>query len=309
LAAAEARIAQARADLDLLDRGGRPSELASLEGDLARARLDLEAARKDQAALARLAEKQAATRQEVIDATRRVEQLQALIRSLEERRAALVSQSDKAAAQAKLREAEATASLARLNIERSVIRSPITGVAYEVPVRAGSYLNTGDLVASVGRLAKVRVRVYVDEPELGRVAKAMPVTITWDALPGRRWKGAVERMPAEIVALGTRQVGEVSCVIDNPGEELLPGTNVNAEILSEVVEGALTVAKEALRRSSDQAGVYLLQRDRVVWRRVTVGASSITRAQVTQGLEEGDAVALPAAKSLSNGMAVRPVLP
>jgi len=36
---------------------------------------------------------------------------------------------------------------------------------------------------------RLRVRVFVDEPELGRVQEGQPVTIGWDALPGRAWQG------------------------------------------------------------------------------------------------------------------------
>jgi RND family efflux transporter MFP subunit len=175
--------------------------------------------------------------------------------------------------------------------------------------RPGAYLNAGDLATNVGQLEKVRVRVHVDEPELGRVATGRPVTITWDALPGRVWKGAVEKLPTEIVALGTRQIGEVVCAVDNPDGGLLPGTNINAEILSEAVDNALTIPKESLRRASNEAGVYVLEGDRIVWRKISLGASSITRAQVLEGLQEGDSVALPANRPLAGGMAVRPVYP
>ncbi len=192
-------------------------------------------------------------------------------------------------------------------MEKTVIRAPIAGVVYDPAVRLGSYLNLGDPVAKVGRTEKVRVRVYVDEPELGRVAAGMPVTITWDALPNRTWKGSVERMPDQIAALGSRQVAEVVCVIDNPGGELLPGANVNAEIRSRVAENALTIPREALRRESNVPGVLLLQGDKVVWRKVTLGVSAVTRVQVLEGLAEGDSVALPSELTLENGSPVRPV--
>jgi multidrug resistance efflux pump len=50
-------------------------------------------------------------------------------------------------------------------------------------LRPGAYLAAGDLLANVGRLDRVRIRVYVDEPLLGRVAPGQPVTITWEACP------------------------------------------------------------------------------------------------------------------------------
>jgi HlyD family secretion protein len=307
LVAAEARVSQARAEVSVIEGGGRASDLAEIDGALARARLERENARKEQASLERLVAKQAATRQEAEDAARRVELADTQIQALDKKRAALVGKSDRTSAEAKLREAEAAVDISRRQLEKTVIRAPIAGVVYDAAVRLGSYLNPGDPVAKVGRTEKVRVRVYVDEPELGRVAAGMPVTITWDALPNRSWKGSVERMPDQIAALGSRQVAEVVCVIDNPGGELLPGANVNAEIRSRVAENALTIPREALRRQSNEPGVLLLQGDKVVWRKVALGVSAVTRVQVLEGLAEGDAVLLPSEVTLENGSLVRPV--
>ncbi len=116
-------------------------------------------------------------------------------------------------------------------------------------------------------------------------------------------------MPTEVLPLGTRQVGEVICLIDNDRQELLPGTNVNAEIRSAVVRNALTIPREALRRGSSQDGVYLLQGEKVVWRNIRLGITSTTRAQVAEGLAEGDSVALPTERALGNGTEVQAVYP
>ncbi|MEO7146014.1 MAG: efflux RND transporter periplasmic adaptor subunit, partial [Bryobacteraceae bacterium] len=243
LANAEARITEATAELDLLNRGGRAAEIAPLDSGLAQARLDLEAARKDYESLQRLAAEQAATPLEVRTAKERMDRAQAQIRGFDERRAALVAPTDKTIAQAKLSAAQADAALAQRNLALSTVRAPIPGVIYQFDLKPGAYLNPGDLIANIGQLANVRVTIYVDEPELGRVEKGMPVVITWDALPGRQWSGTVEKLPTQIVALGTRQVGEVGCIIGNPGNDLLPGTNVNVEIRSKVVPDALTLPK------------------------------------------------------------------
>lgn len=307
LAAAEGRLEQARATLAVLDRGGPALEKARLEGELKQARLELETAQREHDELARLAAKQAATRQEVADALRRLNEARLRIESLERQRAALADPADRQAAEGRVREAEAAVRLARLRIEQGRIRAPVAGVVYDIEVRAGGYVNAGDSIAKVGQTEKVRVRLYVDEPELGRVGRGMPVTITWDALPGKRWRGTVEQTPTQVVTLGTRQVGEVICAIDNPGGELLPGTNINAEILSQSAENALTVPKEALRTSGGQTGVLVLNDGKVAWRPVRVGVASLTRAQVVSGLRDGEAVALPVGQRLGDGDAVRPV--
>jgi HlyD family secretion protein len=306
-------VSQARADLDVLERGGRATDLSALSTEEERDKLELAAAQKEYDSLQRLLAKQAATAYEVNQAKERVDRAQAQIQSLGPRRKALVAPQDRPAAEARMQDAAAAVALAEERIRKSVIRAPIAGIVYQFDLKPGAYLEAGGLVATIGQLDRVRVKVFVDEPDLGRVAVGKPVAITWDAKPGRSWSGEVDKTPTEIVALGTRQVGEVLCVIANPGHELLPGTNVNAEIRSEQVAGALTVPKEAVRRERGQAGVYALAANAsghqtVAWKKITLGVGSATRTQV-DGLKEGDAVALTSDKPLQDGMPVTPRFP
>jgi HlyD family secretion protein len=306
LEGAVAREAQARADLQTLQGGGRSSDTAEIDGSLSRLKSDRDAAQHNLEALERLLAKQAATQFEVEQARQSVHSLDVQIEALQQRRAALVGKGDLGSSQARVREAEANVQLARSHIEADVIRSPIAGTIYDLPARAGSFLNAGDPVASVGRLNPVRVRVYVDEPELGRVAAAEKVRITWDALPGKQWTGVVEKRPTEVVSLGSRQVGEVLCTVDNPMRELVPGTNVNAFILTQVLENVLTIPKAALRRDGG-IGVFVLQKDNTVkWQIVTTGASDALRVEVLTGLRDGDAVSEVADQVLKNGQKVNP---
>jgi len=102
-------------------------------------------------------------------------------------------------------------------------------------------------------------------------------------------------------------VGEVTCDIDNPSMELKPGTNVNAVILSETVENAITIPKEAVHREQGKTGVYVLEGDHVRWRAITQGVNNTTRTQVNE-LKDGDTVALPSEKPFKDGMLVEPVI-
>lgn len=302
----EARVAEARANLSALEAGGKPAELADIENSLKQAQLQLQQEQKDADALQRLAQKQAATTVEVDSARQKVKQSETEIQGLEQRRAALVGKSDVAAARARLQDAQAAYDLARDRAAQSVVRAPLAGVIYGLAVRTGGYVNPGDLLANIGKLDRLRVRVYVDEPELGRVAEGEPVTITWQALPGKQWNGSVERKPTSIQPLGTRQVGEVICWIDNPGHELIPGTNVDAVIRTAVVEHALVIPKETLRHDAQGDYVLVLKDEAVERRSVSTGVASISEVQITGGLAEGDAVALPSDVPLQPGDHVTP---
>lgn len=302
--AAQAKVTEAEANVATLESGLRPAEVTEIDNGTARATLELQAAERELATLQRLAEKQAATSAEVTGARDKVEQVKAQLAGLEKRRRNMTPQPEIAAARARLQDARVSLKLAQQHAALSEVRAPIGGVVYGLAVRAGAYLSPGDLVTNIGLMDRLRVRVYIDEPELGRVALGQPVTITWQALPDKQWMGTVEKKPTAIEALGSRQVGQVICVIENPGRLLIPGTNVDATIRTGVVDGALTIPKETMRHDASGDYVFLLKGDEIEQRRVKTGNSSVTRIQVSDGLAEGDAVAMPSDTPLKAGLKV-----
>jgi HlyD family secretion protein len=304
LESAQARAAQARADLSTLTAGGRSTDLAEIDGNLAVLRQQRQAAAATVESLDRLVKKQAATTAELKQAQDAVADLDTRIQAMQKRRPALEGQGEIEAAKAKIQEADVAIALAKTHLAQNTIVAPMSGIVYDLPTRPGSYLHVGDLVGSIGKIDPLRVRVYVDEPELGRVAIGQPVRITWDAIQGKDWTGAVEKLPTQIVALGARQVGEVLCTIQNQAHDLIPGTNVNVSILTQVVENALTIPKVAVRRERG-TGVYLLQKDSTVkWANITTGASDALRVEVLSGLSEGDEVMLPSDVTIHEGTKV-----
>ena len=309
LDSAEARVAQVRAELDTLSRGGRASDLAQLEGQLNAVRQEAAAARKELDILQGLAAKNAATGYEVTQARERLDRATVQISAFEQRRGSFVTAADKTGAEARLRDALSAVTLARQQLALATVTSPMAGVVYGFDIRKGAFLARGDQVALVGHLDRVRALIYVDEPELGRVETGRAVTITWDAKAGREWKGVVEKMPTQVAPLGNRQVGEVQCRVENPDSDLLPGANVTALIRVAALDDAVALPKIALRRENGESGVYLLQGDKIVWRPIKTGIASSIDTHVAAGLAVGDWVALPPQdRSLKADMVVTPVL-
>ena len=307
LTSATAAVQEARAASATLQQGGRASQLSEIENGLKTAQLSLDQAQRVLASTQRLYDKQAATHQEVLNAQDAVDQARVQVTKLQEQRSTLVTASDKTVGQAKLEDATGALALARHRLSLTTITAPINGTAYQFDIRRGDFLNPGDLVAMVGKLDQVRVKVYVDEPELGRVAKGMDVDITWEARGGQHWKGHVDQIPTEIVPFGARNVGIVSCLIDNPNHDLLPGTNIDAKVISAVVKDAVSIPKQALQSQGTQNGVYKLSDDTVVWTPVVSGVSNVTNVEIKSGLQAGDRVALPSDAALKNGMTVKPL--
>lgn len=309
LATAQARQQQASVELANLKRGGRSAEIAEIDGIINRLQVERGPAQREVAALGRLVTNQAATRAELDAAKDKLADLDAQIAAQQSRRAALVGQGDVAVAEARLRDAQAAVQLAQRRREQSQIRTPRAGVVYDLPVKAGAWLGAGDLVAKVGDISRLRVTVYIDEPDLGRIRKGLPVVITWQAQPKGEWKGTVDEVPSQVIAMGTRQVGEVVTLADNPNQDLPPGANIDARIRAQVVENAVTIPKAALRRDNGELGVFVLENGRLVWRKVAVGVSSETKAEIQSGVRDGESVALPSETALAAGMPVTPVYP
>ncbi|HVX57665.1 MAG TPA: efflux RND transporter periplasmic adaptor subunit, partial [Candidatus Saccharimonadales bacterium] len=252
----------------------------------------------------RLYAKQAATKEEKLAADAALANAQQQVNAIKANQNALVSPSDRYTTEAKLKDAQAALELAQHHLSLTTIRAPIGGTVYQFDLKKGAFLQTGALVALIGNLDEMRVRVYVDEPDLGRVALNMPVAITWQARPGQEWHGHVTQTPTEVTALQSRQVGVVTCVIENPNHDLLPGTNIDANIISKVVQNVLSIPKQALQTTASGAGVWKLDGNTIHWQAVTAGVSNIADVEIKSGLAQGDRVVLPSDATLENGMRV-----
>jgi HlyD family secretion protein len=304
LASANARIEEAQATIQLLESGGRKREIVEIEQGIKQRTAELSQAEKDLEIAERLAARSAGTKEETRILKDKVELLKLQISALNARRPTLVAASDLVSARARLREATASADLARRRIQMAIIRAPIDGVVYQLDIKQGSYVSPGTLAANVGRIDKLKVLVFVDEPELGRIKKNMPLTITWDAIEGKKWNGEVDKIPTQIVPLGTRQVGEVECRIENRDGDLLPGTNVNAFIQTRKQESVLLLPKEAIRNRDGATGVYVIENRILVWRKVELGSSNVTSSIALSGIKEGDQIALGPETNLKAGATV-----
>lgn len=302
---AQAQLDAARAEENGIEQGGSPAEISELENELAAAKRSKEQLEKDVQALERLVEKQAAPRNE-LDATRRQwKETGSKVELLEKKLAVRFAPHQKESAEARVREAEATVALAKQKVGSATVVAPLEGVVYSLPVRPGAYVNPGTLVTRVGKLGKVDVVIYVDEPELGHVKVGAPVRISSDAYPQKHWECRVDRLPAEVVALETRRVGEVHCSVDD-ADELIPNLRVSVEIESASARNVLTLPREAVFRGGSQTAVWMINDDGQAARReVELGVASASRVEIRSGLNESDRVLLPGQQTLTAGQTVR----
>ena len=169
----------------------KPTTRRGVAGDLAKAQGDRDRLARNHDALQRLIAKQAATRDELAANDLALSNAQAEVKRLsaakQEFERGVKLDAGRTALQVQQIQSE-IASL-RAKVASARITAPTDGTLYSLPVKTGDYVKTGDLLAEMADLHRVRVRAFIDEPELGALAPNEPVKITWDALPNRIWTG------------------------------------------------------------------------------------------------------------------------
>jgi HlyD family secretion protein len=309
-ARAQAQVLAAEADLNAIQKGGNREEVLTLESQITKARTDRDTAQRNLDALRRLREQGAASAGEIKNAEDQLKRANTDLDLLLQKQKNRYSQPEMARVEGQKSEAQAAYSATEDLLSQLNIRAPFDGIVYSLPVQQGAYLNPGDLVLEEADLSKVRVRAFVDEPDVGRLAPGDKIEVTWDALPERTWEGAVSVIPAVIKLHGSRNVGETTCVVDNKDFKLLPNVNVGVTIITAEHRNVLTVPREAIHQDDNgKAYVYQIVNNELQRRFVQTSISNLTKVEVTGGLPENAVIALGPtnSKPLRNGLAVKVV--
>jgi HlyD family secretion protein len=314
LAEARSKLLRAEDDLSSAKSGGRSDQAAQVSGQLATAIAQRDRLQRNHETLARLISQQAATKDELaandLDLAKAQTEVTRLSAAKQEFDRGVKLDANRSALQVQQAQSEVAALEEKVRTGR--ITAASDGTLYSLPVKNGDFVKTGDLLAEMADLHKVRVRAFIDEPELGGLEPGQQVRITWDALPNRTWTGKTEVIPKQVVARGTRSVGELLCNVNNENLELLPNINVNVRINSQERSNVLTVPRGAVASEGGQRFVFVVKRNgfgvgksKLEKREIHVGIADSTNYEVTSGLQENEMVALPGDTDLKDAMAVK----
>ncbi len=299
-AKALAQLKAAQADLQAVGAGGTHEELLTARSDLVKARAERDAAQRNLDAMTRLQERGAASPAEVEAAQNRLKTAEAQLSLVQQKSGAgRYSRPEVAKVRAQEEQARAEYQAAQDLLHSSNVTAPRAGIVYSLPVKAGAFVNTGELLAQVAELRTVQVRAFVDEPDIGRLANGEDVSITWEGQPGRSWEGKVTRIPSTVISHGARTVGEVTCRVNNADLKLLPNINVNVNIIAAKSDNALLVPREAVHQHNSRKFVYQVVNGHLERHNVETGVSDLTRIEIKSGLQDGTLVALNAVRGFA----------
>src|SRR6266404_9438806 len=314
MAQAQSRLLQAQDDLRAALGGGRSDTAAKASGDLAKALAERDRIKRNHDVLQRLIGRQAATKDELGTNELELTKAQAEVDRLAAAKQEFNRSVKLDAGKFQLAVQQAQNEVAALNdkVRDGRIAAPADGTLYSLPVKQGNFVRVGDLLAEMADLHQVRVRAFVDEPELGGLEPNEPVHITWDALPNRSWEGKTTVIPKQVVSRNSRSVGELLCSVNNEKLELLPNINVDVRISARERINVLTVPRSAVESDGGKRFVFVVKdgginvgKNSLERRPIAVGIADAANYEVLAGLSEGEMVALPGDFDLRDGMLVK----
>jgi HlyD family secretion protein len=308
-ARALAMVRAAQADASALRSGGNQEEVLTLSSQLVKSENARDTAQRNLEALKRLQQQGAASPGEVKQAEDQFAAAEADLKLIQQKQKDRYSQPEIARVDAQKSEAQSAYAAAENILSQLNIRAPFDGVVYSLPVHQGAYVSAGDMVLQEADLSKVLVRAYVDEPDVGRLAPGQKIDLTWDAMPGRTWQGAVSSIPSTVKLLGTRNVGETTCIVDNQDLKLLPNINVGVTIVTAEHQNSLTVPREAVRLDDGKTFVYEIVNNELKRRDIQTAISNLTQVEIATGVTDKALLALAStnSKPLREGVAVKVV--
>ena len=247
----EYRVRQAQADLDAARAqvATQQANIAAQRAAVSQVDVTLADARRDLERKQQLLDKKFLSPAEV-------DKARAMVNALVEQQKSAVAQVDVARATAgnaaaMVKQREAVLSQARVDLERTAIRSPVSGIVIKRSVDKGqtvaASLQAPELFIIAEDLTDMRVDTAIDESEIGKIKVGQLATFTVDAFPGKTFEGAVRkvRKSAQVVSNVVTYLVDVSA--PNPELQLLPGMTANVRIVTDTFEDALKVPNAAIR--------------------------------------------------------------
>jgi HlyD family secretion protein len=162
-----------------------------------------------------------------------------------------VAQAQAQNAQAIVKQRDAQLQQARVDLERTQIRSPVDGIVIKRSVEVGqtvaASLQAPELFVIARNLSDMQVEAAIDEADISRVRDGQKVSFSIDAFPGRSFEGAVRQVRK--AAVSAQNVVSYTVVVGfaNPGSLMLPGMTANVRIITDTRDNVLKVPNAALR--------------------------------------------------------------
>ena len=173
----------------------------------------------------------------------------------------------------------------------TLIRSTISGLILDVPVKVGNSVtmsntfNDGTTIATVANMDDLIFDGNIDETEVGRLHLGLPVRISVGALQDLHFEAALEYIAPNATESNGTNLFEIKASVKVPADVTIrSGYSANAEIVLEEVHDVLTLPESAIQYEGEQTFVYVAGADGYERREVETGLSDGVNIEIKRGL-------------------------
>lgn len=191
-----------------------------------------------------------------------------------------------ASLQAKIAAAQATLNQARL-------LAPFTGIVTQANPLPGDLVSPGSVAFRIDDLSRLYIDLNISEMDINAVQQGQEVTISFDALPGKTYRGIVVQVGRVGVSAGEVVNFPVTVELSDADEQVRPGMTAAVTIFVREIQDALLIPNRAVRLVDGKYTVYVLRNGQVQPLTVHLGAGDESYSVLlSDTLQAGDLLVL-----------------
>jgi len=187
----------------------------------------------------------------------------------------------------------------RAQVDKTLIRSPISGTVLQMAAQQGETLAAGlsaPTLIVVADLNRLQVDAFVDETDIGKVKLGEPADVTVDAYPRHVFKGHVSKVASGSTIQQGVVTYDVTIALEDAHRRLKPDMTASVTLRTGVRSNVLLVPSEAVKMGVKGSTVNVVVtkdgKTETEERKVKTGASDGVNTEIREGVKEGEAIVL-----------------
>jgi membrane fusion protein (multidrug efflux system) len=188
----------------------------------------------------------------------------------------LISEEEFDNAKLAVRQAELQWKQAKLNLDYTIVRSPIDGVIGERIAKIGDRIQTSNRLFVVTNPNDKVVKVYIPQDELPKCSINQPAIIQTDVLPEKEFQGWVKRISP--IVDPTSGTFKATAGVRDPQNLLRPGMFVSVRLIVDVRTNTLLIPKTALIYENERTYFFV------------IGSDTVQKLELKKGFEDAEKI-------------------
>ena len=173
------------------------------------------------------------------------------------------------------------------------------GIVDRVHIENGKFLTSGDPVALILQIDKLKIEVGIPESDVTAVRKLKSFDMTIDALDEKTYTGEYHYLYK--TANSMARLYNLEIKVDNADGQILPDMFARVKIIKEQDPQGLAVPMYSLVTLNKNIGVYIESQGIVRFRPVHPGFLDGWKTQIPEGLEPGEKIVVVGHRIIEDG--------